>query len=315
MYMSAKHQSEPESQEDGYFPIRTVCSLTGVNPVTLRAWERRYGLVTPRRTPSGHRLYSRDDIDRINEILALVTQGVSIGQVPALLRRRESAAKRHADGVWSPLQSRASAAISRFDEAELEVVFAEALATHPIAEVTAQLILPLLTTLGERWAAGDGSVAEEHFFGVYLRNKLGARFHHSLRPATGPRVLACCLPGENHEVGLLLFALAAQSRGIQVVLLGANMPLSELPLAARQARCRAIVLSSSLDPPAEFWRKELPRLVQDAPVPVCIGGRVSTRRGDEVDRAGAVALGDDVDAGLRQLGALLDRGSDDISRS
>lgn len=312
--MTAKRPPE-DDPGDGYFPIRTVCSLTGVNPVTLRAWERRHGLVKPRRTPSGHRLYSREDIDRINEILALLTEGVSISQVPALLRRRSSSAAQTTGGVWSAFQSRASSAIAAFEEEDLEGVFAEALAAYPAADVTAKLVLPLLKALGERWAAGEGTVAEEHFFGVYLRNKLGARFHHALRSATGPRVLASCLPGEAHEVGLLLFALAAQARGLRVVLLGANMPLKELPLAARHARCRAIVLSSSMDPPPALWREELPRLVAESPVPVCIGGRISARRRDEAQRAGAVPLGDDIEAGLRQLAALLDRATDDISPS
>lgn len=301
--------------EAGYFPIRTVCSLTGINPVTLRAWERRHGLIKPMRSPSGHRLYSRGDIDRINDILALLGEGVSIGQVPALLQRRAKSSPDRAGSVWAPLQVRIADSIARFDEGELELVFSEALAAHPITEVTAQLVLPALKALGDRWAAGHGSVAEEHFFGVYMRNKLGARFHHSLRAGVGPRILACCLPGENHEVGLLLFALAAQARGLQVVLLGANMPLRELPLAVRRARCRAIALSSSVEPSAELWREELPRLVKESPVPVCIGGRVSTNSRDQVMRAGAVPLGDDIDAALRQLGSLLDRPSGDISRS
>lgn len=301
--------------ESGYFPIRTVCSLTGINPVTLRAWERRYGLIKPMRTPSGHRLYSRDDIDRINEILALLAEGISIGQVPALLQRRAKSSPDRAGGVWAPRQDRVAEAIARFDEGALELVFAEALAAHPITEVTAQLVLPVLKSLGERWAAGDGTVAEEHFFGVYLRNKLGAQFHHAIRTGLGPRIIACCLPGESHEVGLLLFALAAQARGLQVVLLGANMPLRELPLAVRRARGRAVVLSSSLDPPAELWREDLPRLVKESPATVFVGGRVSASKRDEVLRAGAVPLGDDIDAALRQLGALLDRPSGDISRS
>ena len=76
--------------EEGLFPIRTVCNLTGVHPVTLRAWERRYGLIRPKRTPKGHRLYSSEDIELIRHILRLLDQGISIGQAGQLLDSRKA---------------------------------------------------------------------------------------------------------------------------------------------------------------------------------------------------------------------------------
>ena len=69
----------------GLYPIRTVAEITGINPVTLRAWERRYGLIKPQRTPKGHRLYSREHIAQLKRILELVDQGISIGQVKQIL--------------------------------------------------------------------------------------------------------------------------------------------------------------------------------------------------------------------------------------
>ena len=92
----------------------------------------------------------------------------------------------------------------------LESVYNEALSHYPIKVVTERLIGPLLHELGERWVKDMGSIAEEHFFGFYLRNKLGARFHHRQRNAGGPRLLMACLPGERHEVGLLLLCAGLQ---------------------------------------------------------------------------------------------------------
>ena len=109
-----------------------------------------------------------------------------------------------------------------------------------------KLMIPLLAEIGRRWETTEGSIAEEHFFGVFLRNKLGARFHHGMTNARGPRILAACLPGENHENGLLLFALSAQSRGLRVTLLGANMPVEEVSIAAARSKAEAIVLSGSV---------------------------------------------------------------------
>lgn len=298
----------PESAQRGdLFPIRTVSSLTGVNSVTLRAWERRYGLIRPKRTAKGHRLYSREDIDLINRVLGLLDKGVSIGQVRDALERQGSADQGAAPAdAWSRYRSRMIGAIIRFDEPGLEDTYNEAMSLYPIAEVTAKLVVPLLRELGRRWETAEGSVAEEHFFSVYLRNKLGARFHHRPRNARGPRLLCACLPGERHVVGLLLFALSAVANDFRVILLGSDLPLDELPVAQRRSEADCVVLSGSLDPDANTLERDLPRLVQRVAVPVVVGGLGSVKFSDAIARAGAVSLGEDIEKGIARLGALLE---------
>lgn len=288
------------------FPIRTVSSLTGVNSVTLRAWERRYGLIQPKRTAKGHRLYSREDIDLINRVLALLDKGVSIGQVRDALDR-QSIADRGSDrgDAWSRYRSRMIGAIIRFDEPGLEDTYNEAMSLYPIAEVTSKLVVPLLRELGRRWETAEGSVAEEHFFSVYLRNKLGARFHHRPRNARGPRLLCACLPGERHVVGLLLFALSAVAHDYRVILLGADLPLDELPVAQKRSEADCVVLSGALDPDVDTLARDLPRLVERVAVPVVVGGLGSVKHRDAISRAGAVSLGEDIEKGVARLGALL----------
>ena len=78
-------QDYRQALDEGYLPIREVARSTGVNAVTLRAWERRYGLIVPYRTPKGHRLYSPANLERIHAILAWLARGVAVGQVKALL--------------------------------------------------------------------------------------------------------------------------------------------------------------------------------------------------------------------------------------
>lgn len=290
------------------YPIRTVAALTGVLPVTLRAWERRYGLIRPLRTRTGHRLYTQAQVDQIHEVLALVAKGVPIGQVRrALSGSAQARPSRAAKGPWTRYLERMSAAIARFDEAALDAVYDEALSLHPIERVTSSLLMPLLAALGQRWDRAAGGVAEEHFFAVYLRNKLGARLHHRRLPS-GPKLLLACAPGEFHEIGLLLFAIAASEAGLRCVPLGANMPLEDLALPARRADCRAIVLSSSVDPEPAMLRKALPALVEQAGqagVPVLVGGQTSVKHREAIVAAGAVPLGADIEAGVRRLAALL----------
>ncbi|MDX1442138.1 MAG: MerR family transcriptional regulator [Gammaproteobacteria bacterium] len=304
--MSETAKKQEARAEGDLYPIRTVSSLTGVNSVTLRAWERRYGLIKPQRTPKGHRLYSREDIDLINRILALLDKGVSIGQVRDALERQEAAQEDGQSGdAWSRYRGRMIAAIIRFDEADLEDTYNEALSLYPVSEVTRRLVIPLLRELGRRWETAEGSIAEEHFFGVYLRNKLGARFHHRTRNVRGPKLLGACFPGEQHEIGLLLFALSAVTHDYRMILLGSDLPLDELPTAAKRSSADCIVLSGSISPLPRILDKELPELVKQMDIPVAVGGLTSVKHRDAITRAGAIALGEDIEKGLARLGTEL----------
>jgi MerR family transcriptional regulator, light-induced transcriptional regulator len=284
-------------------PIRTVSALTGVNAITLRAWERRYGLIRPLRTPKGHRLYTPAHVEQIQRVLALTREGMAIGQVrQALQGEAPPPAAKPAAGPWGGYRKRMAAAIAAFDERAMEEVYAEALALHPIDRANHLLLLPLLEELGARWSKVAGGVAEEHFFSAYLRNKLGARFHHRRPLDAGPKILAACVPGELHEIGLLLFALAVHEAGMRVVLLGADVPFAEAAAAARRAQCDAVVLSSSIEPDAAFFSK-LARLAGEVKRPVFVGGATALAHDKAIQAAGAVALGAAIGAGVQRVAA------------
>lgn len=304
--MKKKPQTSTLSADTEFYPIRTVSTLTGVNAITLRAWERRYGLIKPVRTDSGHRVYTRADIDNIHRIVALLDKGVAISQVRHALGESEQGATRVEEaGPWAGFRERLVMAITQFDENRLEDTYNELLALYPNDLVTRRVLVPLLVELGERWQSTEGSVAEEHFFGVYLRNKLGARFHHRSRNSTGPKLLAACLPGELHEVGLLLFSLAAHEQGYRLVLLGPDMPLAELPITAKRSQSAAIVLSGSLEPDSHLFAEKLPALVAAAGIPVFIGGLTAVRRRDEIVAAGAVPLDYEIPHALQRINDVL----------
>jgi len=298
----------PERSE--LYPIGTIASLTGVKPITLRAWERRYGMIEPVRTASGRRMYTREDIDLINRVVAMLDRGMRIGQVKAELEaqdRREQGINGDSGDPSGVFRRRMTTAIIRFDEDALDDAYNEALSLYSVDIVTRDVLTPMLVALGERWREGIGSIAEEHFFGFYLRNKLGARFHHRSRGEHGCRLLAACLPNEQHENGLLLLALALHERGHRMVLLGANMPLEEIPAATRQARCDGVVLSGSLDPSPELLAVQLPHVVAESTVPIIVGGSASVRCHDMIRAAGAEPVGDDLEKGIRRIEALLKR--------
>ncbi len=284
------------------FPIRTAAALTGVSAFALRAWERRHGLITPQRTANGQRLYSQADVDRIRHILALLDSGMAIGQVAEVIDDTpEVDAAPPVEDFWSRQGARMAEAIAAFDEQSLESAYQEALALHPMEQVTERLLLPLLRHVGQRWLSSECGIAEEHFFSVYLRNKLGARFHHRRIMESGPLLLCACLPGERHEIGQLLFALAAHERGFRCVLLGADVPTSVVEAAASRIKADVVTLSASVEPPETFWTESLPRLVKAVTVPVFVGGPLCLTHRGRILHAGAHDLGSHLNLSFQRI--------------
>lgn len=286
------------------YPIRTASQMTGIPSVTLRAWEARYGLIRPQRTAKGHRVYTREDIEKINDVLELLAQGIPISRVLQALEERNQAGFDHGETIWSEYEQKIIEAIGRFDEWALDAVYNTALSLYPVEWVTHQLLIPLLKKLGAQWESGQGNIGEEHFFSMYLRNKLGSQLHHSLQQQ-GVVVLGACFPGEHHVLGLLLFALAARARGYRVILLGENMPLEELPLVSVQAQAKAIVLSCSSAFPFQQHRLALAALVKELGLPVFVGGRGAVKNHHAIEKVNAISVGDDLRQGLNVIGKIL----------
>lgn len=296
-------KEKEDFNDTALYPIRTVSELTGVNAVTLRAWERRHDLFEPVRKPSGHRLYTQQHIDLITRVVGLLDRGMRIGQIKAQLDVDEMApgAETAVHSAWKRQLDQMIAAVIQFNEARLEEVYSEALSLYPVEEVTEKLLIPLLRELGRRWEENQGSIAEEHFFCFYIRNKLGARFHHRVKAKDGPRLILSCLPGDRHETGLLLFALAANSAGYTTILLGADMPLGELPATVRKTGASAVILSGVLKPDLEFLNLTLPALMKSIDVPVFLGGQSSVYAHDAIKRADVHVLGSDLNQGLAKV--------------
>jgi DNA-binding transcriptional MerR regulator len=291
---------ETRLDNDRLYPIGTVSERTGVNSVTLRAWERRYGLVQPRRTASGRRLYSEADVRLIEHVLEQLDSGLPISSVARQLRQGLDDAS-HID-IWQDYRRSMIEAITRFDESVLDSIYNEAMSLYPVDIVTTRLIVPLLEELGNRWSrAVEGGIAEEHFFSVFMRNKFGARFHHRNAHNSGPVIIAACLPGEHHEFGLLLFALSAHARGYRLILLGPDMPLHELPLVLARTRADGIVLSGS----STANCMQIYDLIHSVNVPVFIGGEVADKCREVIEEPGGIAVGADLASGVQLIRRIL----------
>ncbi len=279
-----------------HYPIRTISELTGVPTTTLRAWERRYGLLKPSRTPKGHRLYSSEDVDLINEIVKLLKSNHTISEAIRIINNPElrSAVGSHSDGHWLNYQQCMLKSIENFNTENLDRTYNEALSIYPIDMVTEHVVIPILKTLGEQWDTREAGIAEEHFFSAFLRNKLGSRLHHESTRAKGSKILVSCLPNEHHELGVLLFCIAALGHGYQILYLGTNMPTEQLPLVAGRTQAAAILVSGT---GRSQWTQELnsqlSNLMSSIDVPVLFGGEFSDLFADQISNLGGHSLGSD----------------------
>ncbi|QKE62305.1 MerR family transcriptional regulator [Aquipseudomonas campi] len=278
--------SQPDDYQaalaQGYLPIREVARSTGVNPVTLRAWERRYGLVVPYRTPKGHRLYSQDHVARIQAILTWLARGVAVGQVKELLEQRVPASAAGSN-LWDELRQALLQSIERQAERQLDEHFNRALALYPPHTLCQQLLLPLLEELDQRWhGAPFGAQLQRVFFHSWLRSKLGARLYHHNRQHHGAPLLLVNLSSLPLEPNLWLCAWLASSAGCPVEVYDWPMPLAELAIAVDNIAPRALLLYASQALDAAQIRRELPRLNSACAVPLLLAGPAAQIHADEL---------------------------------
>ena len=249
---SASLVSSALKQEE-LFPIREVARLTGVNPVTLRAWERRYGLIQPTRTDSGHRLYSQVDIESVRSILAWIERGVAVSKVGKILAKSSSI----------------KSASSPVYEVRLDRLYGQIFSSYPLPVVFQDILMPLWQELLLRQEE-YGQTSEWLFFDTFLRARTLQRLQ-VLRAQVEERVLLAALPGHCRELELLVAGLLLSSAETAVSVLGLGQPLEELTLICEKMQPQALVLFSN-QPPTDDLPKVLSRLALALDCPLVMAG-------------------------------------------
>jgi DNA-binding transcriptional MerR regulator len=236
-------------------PVRIgeLSRRVGVTPEVLRAWERRYGILSPTRTDGGFRLYGEDDERRIRRMLQHLEQGLSAAEAARLARAdppaRLDPAAGTDDGSGAPtaaaLGEQLRGALDGFDDVGAHSVLDRLLGSYPLESVLRDAVLPYLHELGERWAHAEASVAQEHFASALLRGRLLAQARDWGR-GRGPHALLACVPGDQHDLGLICFGLALRAHGWRVTYLGADTPLPTLMETADLLQPALVVVSAAL---------------------------------------------------------------------
>ncbi len=289
------------------YTIKTVVQQTGITSATLRAWERRYGILSPGRSGGGYRLYSERDIAVLRWLKAQVDAGVSISSAVALLELQqqagfgptpESQPAARAEPARGPrhaqtLNRQLLGAVLTFREAEAEAVLTEAFALYPVEHVAEEIVAPVLVEIGERWHRGEVTVVQEHFATTFLRHRLAALFHAYPQPANGPLAITGSAPGEWHDVGILLVALALRRHGWRVIHLGQNVPAAHLAEEIQRLHPKLVCLSATT-PESLDGLTAVAEAIEHLPEPkprLVLGGRLLNTREDVRARFSQAYLG------------------------
>ncbi|MCL6268408.1 MerR family transcriptional regulator [Sansalvadorimonas sp. 2012CJ34-2] len=299
----------PADVETGvFYPIREVSRITGVNSVTLRAWERRYGLIIPFRTGKGHRLYSGDHIALIKTITGWVDRGVPVGKVKALLHQEldnfnesSSDADVDLDEEWSKQRKEFIDAVRSFDEPHLDTLYSSALKLYPVEVVTERLVRPVIDLLSREWQSQGVMGMEQGFMYSYFRIAVGSRIYHASQRNQGPLILcANCLEDENELYSWLQALSVCESAG-RARLLPAGMSLYDIGITAIRSKCDAVLLSSDKALHRETLERELPRLARILRRPVAISGQSTSIHREELKYIDINALGNNPGCSAREL--------------
>ena len=226
------------------YAVGDVARLTGISADTIRVWERRHGAVAPERSPGGTRRYGDGEVARLRLLKAAIDGGRRIGDVVELcdeeLARLEASdtSIRVLAGIEETLD-----ALEQLDAIRAQAGVEEQLAALGSLRFAQEFAGPLATAIGDRWESDRFCIASEHLGSALLRSAMGSALKSIQVPTTGAKVLFSTLPGEPHELGLLISAITAASAGVNVVYLGAELPADEIVRAAAMSQARAVALS------------------------------------------------------------------------
>lgn len=226
------------------YSIKTVASMTGVNPTTIRAWERRYQFIEPSRTDSGHRLYSDQDVEKIKWIVEKQREGLAVSQ--AIQQLHEAPKPKPARLYDEELKEGLMHALLAFDERRAHDLINCAFNTFSFEKVTKDIIGPLLMDIGTRWENGTITIAHEHFATAFFRARLSTLSLQMPMNPFLPRIICVCAPGEMHEIGLLFVTLYLRQYGYDVIFLGAGFPKEDLSTALHDIDAKCLIFSCTL---------------------------------------------------------------------
>ncbi len=310
-----------EFPDDPKYTIKVLSERTGVRPVTLRAWERRYDLLDPERLDNNYRLYSEQDIQIIRWITHRLDEGLSISNavrefrglrengiwpeaLPSILPPEPSQApqfppQHYADQLFQALTNR--------KEAEAKKIVDTVQGMFDIQKIFLEIFYPCLVEIGEAWYRGEIRIATEHFASAFIRGILMNLLQAFPIYSTAPNILIGCAPEEFHEIAPLMLSVLLRREGYQVEFLGPDLPIDDLVFYAEDVSPDMIILSASFERTAQplFKMQDMLNKLPGKPK-LGYGGRYFNENPAAKDKMGGIFLGSGLDEAIQNIHDVLD---------
>ncbi len=232
------------------YNIKAISTMLGIQPGTLRAWERRYNIIEPIRNESGHRLYSDEHVAILRWLLDKVNKGFTIGQAVGLLEKGNVNIQVQEESQYSnrlqALVLDLEESLLSFQEFRANQVLDEAFNIFSIEKVVMDLIGEVLCSIGDKWGRNEISVAHEHYATHYLKMRIMIILNNLPINSLQPKAVAICGANERHELGLLIFTLFLRRKGYEVIYLGTSIPTEDLKHVVQEVGAKYLFFSCAL---------------------------------------------------------------------
>jgi len=302
--------------------IKNVSIQTGIPPITLRAWERRYAVPSPSRSDNRYRLYSDRDIAILRWLKSQLYNGASISTAVTELRQMTN------KGIWPDVIPQSLAlvpvesvnlpakyahevylALIHHDEFEAGNLLRETFSTFDLKTILSKVLTPCLVEIGEAWVRGEIRITTEHFASAVLRGKLLTLLQAYPARRNAPFVMVGGAPTEQHEIGALMMAVLLRSEGYRVEFLGPDIPLDDLVDYARSEKPALIILTASTRTAALEMKRMQETSSRLRPPPVFgYGGLAFMTEPELRHQVPGIFLGESMDRAMEVIGELLDSG-------
>ena len=258
--------------EAGVLRIGELSRRVGVSEHVLRAWESRYGLLRPVRSPGGFRLYSAGDEQRVRRMQSHLAQGLRAAEAARATvteHQTRGAPGEASDETGQPALATLAAALrtalDALDEPAAQAVLDRLLSDYTLVATLRDVVVPYLRDVGERWASGELTIIQEHFASNVIRGRLSG-LARGWGDGDGPRAVLACPPGELHDLPLLIFGIILNRNGWRVDFFGANTPLDEVIDSAHRSPPDLVVVAAATSQWLTSIRTDLARLATAAPL-------------------------------------------------
>ena len=280
-------------------PIRELSRLTGVNSVTIRAWERRYGLIKPLRTNKGHRLYRPEDVELIQTIQAWLARGLAIGKVSELLESGQPRNQIEIENTWQSHCDELLTILAELNMGKFDSFFNQLFSVYPAALVADQLIVPVLETLGQDTF---GSSIKKSILINRLSEYLSMLTQRQRQQAMAKRVAIIQLSTSTNSLLNVLLHYGLMMNQIKSELIGLAST-AEVVFAAEQLKLDGIIIYNDSCSSLSDFKKELSVLAQKISIPIFVVGGLAPAISADLSAQVFIAK----DGGQQSVNALLSR--------